>query len=702
MVVAAVAFVAGAAYFGGPVAGQMTNGDGDFDDPASESVAAERRLAEAAGVNPGADVIALVRTGGDVRSPGSRGQVERVAGRLSDDPAVARVLTFYDTRNPDWVSEDDGSTYIVVGFDPAADGEAAAGRLREEFAADGDVALGGGAIVGPQVGETVGEDLARAELLAFPVLFGLSLWIFRGLGAAMLPFFVGGIAIVGTFLGLRIVNAEVPLSVFALNLVTGLGLGLAIDYSLFIISRYREEISRHGPGREAIHNTLSTAGRTVLFSALTVAAALSALLVFPQRFLYSMGVGGVLVALVAAAAALVVLPAVLSLLGERVNALSPRRWRSAAEEETGPVGSVPWHRLSRRVMRRPAIVAVAASALLVVFALPVLGIKFTSVDASVLPESASARQVDQALETEFPPGQESPVYLAARTPGEGPAVAGELGDYAAELEGLRGVEAVVPPRPVGDDVWQVDVIPASGALSAGSRELVRDVRALDAPYPVEAGGPSAAFLDQQTSLVESLPYAAALLVCSTLVLLFLFTGSVVLPLKTLLMNALTVGATFGILVWIFQEGRLENLLGYTSQGALDNTQPIVVLVVAFALSTDYGVFLLSRIKEARENGYDDAEAVAVGVGRTGRIITAAALLFCVAIGAFATSQIIFIKELGVGAALAVLIDATVVRALLVPSLMKLLGRRNWWSPAPLRWLHRRVGFAEGVRARQTE
>ena len=702
VVVLALVFVGVAAYFGVPVAGQMTNGDGDFDDPASESVAAERRLAVAGEVNPGADVISLVRTGENVRSPEAREQVEGVAERIGDDPAVARVLTFYDTREADWVSEDGGSTYVVASFDPTADGDAAAGRLREEFAGDGDVVLGGGAIVGPQVGETVGEDLARAELLAFPVLFLLSLWIFRGVVAALLPLFVGGIAVLGTFLGLRVVNVEVPLSVFALNLVTGLGLGLAIDYSLFMISRYREEISRHGPGLKAIHGTLSTAGRTVLFSSLTVAAALSSLLVFPQRFLYSMGVGGVLVALVAAAAALVVLPAVLVILGERVNALSPRRWRRAAEEEAGSVGSAPWYGLARRVMRRPVIVAVAASALLIVLALPVLGIKFTSVDASVLPESASARQVDEALDTEFPPGQESPIYLAARTPGEGPVVAENLRDYAAKVEGLRGVEAVVPPRFVGEDTWQVDVVPANAALSAESRELVRDIRALDAPYPVEAGGPSAAFSDQQTSLLASLPYALAVLVLSTLVLLFLFTGSVVLPLKTLLMNALTVGATFGVLVWIFQDGRFENLLGYTSQGALDNTQPIVVLVVAFALSTDYGVFLLSRIKEARENGYDDAEAVAIGVGRTGRIITAAALLFCVAIGAFATSEIVFIKQLGVGAALAVILDATVVRALLVPSLMKLLGSRNWWSPAPLRWLHRRVGLVEGAPARQAE
>jgi uncharacterized membrane protein YdfJ with MMPL/SSD domain len=258
------------------------------------------------------------------------------------------------------------------------------------------------------------------------------------------------------------------------------------------------------------------------------------------------------------------------------------------------------------------------------------------------------------------------------------------------------VDSVAPPRPVGDDIWLIDVVPEKGTYSEASLALVGDVRALDAPYTAEVGGESASFVDQQDSLARNIPYALAIVFASTLVLLFLFTGSVVLPFKTLLMNVLTVGATFGILVWIFQDGRLEGLLGYESQGALESTQPVLILIIAFALSTDYGVFLLSRIKEAREGGMDDAEAVAVGVGRTGRIITSAALLFCVAIGAFATSQIVFIKELGVGAALAVIIDATIVRALLVPSLMKLLGRRNWWSPRPLKWLYARIGLREGT------
>lgn len=699
IVVGAVVFAVAAGYFGGPVAGLMTNDDADFEDPASESVAARDQLEEASGVSTGADLVALVKTGGDIESSGVREKVMRVADEIRDDPAAEQVLTYYETRDSDWVSEDGNSTYVTSSFDADADAGAAAERLREQFAGDRDVALGGGAIVGPQVGETVGEDLARAELLAFPILLLLSFWIFRGFVAALLPLAVGGISIVGTFLGLWVVNEQItPLSVFALNLVTGLGLGLAIDYSLFIVSRYREELERVGPGREALRRTLSTAGRTVAFSALTVAAALAGLLVFPQRFLYSMGVGGLLVALFAAAVALVVLPAILALLGERVNALSPRRWRRSAEREARSVESGGWYRLASGVMRRPVTVAVAATVLLITVGIPFLDVKFTSVDASVLPESASARQVSDALEEDFPNTPPSPVYLAVEAP-ENNVATGELETYAADLRNLSGVESVAAPRFLGDDTWRIDVVPsAEDAFSERSRKLVADVRAMEAPHPVGVGGETASFVDQQSSLVQNLPVALGLVFAATLVLLFLMTGSVLLPIKALVMNLLTISATFGVLVWIFQYGRLEGLLGYTSQGALDSTQPILVMIVAFALSTDYGVFLLSRIKEARDSGLENTEAVAVGVGRTGRIITAAALLFCIAIGAFATSQIVFIKQVGVGTAFAVIIDATVVRAFLVPSLMRLLGDWNWWAPRPLRWLQERIGLEESTSA----
>jgi RND superfamily putative drug exporter len=487
------------------------------------------------------------------------------------------------------------------------------------------------------------------------------------------------------------VNEATELSVFALNLVTGLGLGLAIDWSLFVVSRYREEIAEHGAGREALVRTVRTAGRTVLFSALTVAAALASLLIFPQRFLFSMGVGGAMVALIGAAVALVVLPAVLALLGERVNSLAPKRLRRAADAEARGEARGFWYRLSRFVMRRPARVAVLSAVFLIALGLPTLGIKFTSVDATVLPKDEPARMVDTALRTEFPPNRTTPVIVAVES-APGP----EVESYAARLREVPDVAAVGRPRAVAPGLTRIDVVSRHGQLDERSQEVVRDVRALPAPFEVGVTGPTADFVDTKTSLAGHIPAALAILAATTLVLLFLFTGSVILPVKALLMNLLTLSAAFGLLVLIFQDGRLEGLLGYTSQGALESSQPVVLFAVAFGLSTDYGVFLLSRIKEARDNGVPDREAVAVGLQRTGRIVTAAALLFCIAIGAFATSQIIFIKEVGIGTALAVIIDATIIRALLVPSLMELLGRWNWWAPRPLRRLHRRFGLDEGA------
>jgi RND superfamily putative drug exporter len=685
IVVLAVLAAVGAGALGAGVAEKLDPYGAD--DPATESFKATERLEEA-GVNPNVDVIALVAPGDPVDSPAGRTEVERIQSEIESAPDVSRV-SGPDEAGETVVSRDGTSTYLTVSFDPTVDAEDAAEALDERLAAEPSVTLGGRAIADPQVNEQVSEDLARAEMLAFPILFLLSFLFFRTLVAALLPLLVGGLSIVLTFLGLSAASELGSVSVFALNLVTGLGLGLAIDYSLFIVSRYREELARSGPGAVALRATLASAGRTVLFSSLTVAAALASLLVFPQRFLYSMGLGGVMVALIAAFVALVVLPSVLALLGERVNSLAPRRLQRAAARDARPAESGFWYRLSRTVMRRPARIALASAATLVALGVPFLGIEFTSVDASVLPPSASARQVDDALRSEFPRAQTEPIYVAAGAPSSR-----QVADYAAELQELPGVAKVSAPQPVGEDLSLVNVYPEPRSLTAASEEVVDDVRSLEAPFPAAAGGRTAEFVDLKASLLDHIPLALAIIVGTTLVVMFLMTGSLVLPLKALVMNVLTLSAAFGVLVLIFQDGRLEGLLDYTSQGALEATQPLVLFAVAFGLSTDYGVFLLSRIQEARERGASDSEAVAIGLERTGRIVTAAALLFCVAIGAFATSSIIFIKQVGVGTALAVLIDATIVRALLVPSLMELLGRWNWWAPGPLRRLHARFGVRE--------
>jgi uncharacterized membrane protein YdfJ with MMPL/SSD domain len=683
VVVAAVIVAIAAGAFGAGVADRLDPYGAD--DPATESVKASERLQDAGYRETG--VVVLVE-GADVESASGRERVEALTKRLRADRDVAGVASFYTTGSRDFVSRDGSSTYLSVQLAPTADDEIqdAGERISAALEDEPGVLVGGSAVAQQQANEQVETDLRTAELYAFPILFLLSLLFFRGLVAAALPLVAGGLTIVSTMVMLSVASELGSISVFALNLVIGLGLGLSIDYSLFIVSRYREEIAKTGPGLDAMRRTMATAGRTVLFSALTVAGAIASLLVFPQRFLYSMGVGGSLVALIAAAVALIVLPAILAVLGSRVNALSPAFLRGRAERDARPAEEGLWYRLSRLVMRVPGRIAIASAALLIALGIPFFGIQFTAVDAQVLPDSASANRVDDALRAEFPPFRDTPIQLAV----EGGAA--EADAVASEARRLPGVAAVRPPAELEGGNHVVEVVSSSPPLSGASQALVADLRGLE--RDVLTGGFTAGFVDLKDSLADHLPLMLAIVVAVTLAVLFVFTGSLVLPVKQILMNLLGLSAVFGILVLIFQDGRLESLLGYTSQGALEATQPLFLFVVAFGLSTDYGVFLLSRIKEARDGGATNRDAVAIGLERVGRIATAAAVLFAVAIGAFVTSEMIFIKELGLGTALAVLIDATIVRALLVPSLMELLGKWNWWAPRPLRRIHARLGFGE--------
>jgi uncharacterized membrane protein YdfJ with MMPL/SSD domain len=688
VLVGAALFLVVAGAIGGPIAG-LLDSDDDFDPPSAEAVQAREAIADASGASATPDVIALVRLGAPADSAAGQAKLRAVA-RAAAGPEVARVDA-YEPGGPDeLVSKDGRSSYVAVTLRDGADSDPVVDRLEGLP----QVALGGPEVINEQAGTQVQEDLARAEMLAFPLLFLVSLVVFRGVVAALLPLAVGMTTVLTTFLLMRVVNEIEAMSVFALNLIIGLGLGLAIDYSLFILSRYREELERGRGTADALSVTLRTAGRTVLFSSATVAAALAALLVFQQRFLYSMGVGGILVTLVAATVSLTLLPALLAVLGPRVNALSPARWRAAMHREAARTDSGFWYRHSRRVMRRPGAIAVTTAVLLIALGLPFTQIQFTGVDAGVLGTSHSARVVDDALRTEFPPNRTTPILVAARAPESAGA---EVQAYARRLGELPGVLAVQDPVATGG-LWRIGVVAPGRRLDQSAKDAVEAVRAVDAPFPVQVGGSTAEFLDQQSALADRIPIALVILASTTLVILFLMTGSVVLPIKALIMNVLTLSAAFGILKLIFQDGRLEGLLGYTSQGALESSQPILLFAVAFGLSTDYGVFLLTRIKEARDGGLPNDEAVAVGLQRTGRIVTAAAILFCIAIGAFVTSEMIFIKQLGLGTALAVLIDATIVRALLVPSLMKLLGEWNWWAPKPLARLHARIGFREGAPA----
>jgi RND superfamily putative drug exporter len=663
-------------------------------DPATQSVQATNRFEAAAGRQIDAGVVALVSSG-NVGSAAARQRVDQVAVELRNQPDVAQVQSFYTTHNPAMVSHDRRSTYVLVYFRPLSDKalKDVAQQIENRFAGQSDVKLGGDAVANAQVNTKVSHDLERAELLAFPFIFVLSLLFFRSVLAALLPPLLGGLAIVVTFFVLRIVASFVDTSVFALNFTTGMGLGLAIDYSLFMVSRYREESAQHGFGAKALTRTLQTAGRTIIFSSLTIAAAVASLMVFPQSFLYSMGIAGAIVALIAATLALTVLPALLAVLGPRINAFAPRRLQRAAEREARPAEHGFWYRLSRMVMRRPARIAIASAAFLIALGIPFWGIRFIQADARVLPADVSARQVDQVLNSQFPANRTTPVEVVVGAPA-GSVQARQL---ALRIEHLPDVSAVAPAQPAGPDNALLAVAPVHGPLTGSTEQLVRNIRGIDEPVYVGVAGETASFVDLEHSLAAHLPAVLAIVIGSTLIILFLMTGSVILPVKAVVMNFLGLSAMLGILVFIFQNGHLQGLLSFRSEGALDATQPVFLFAVGFGLATDYGVFLLSRIKEAHDAGVPNSEAVATGVERTGRIVTAAALLFAVAIGAFATSQIVFIKELGLGAALAVLIDASIIRALLVPSLMELLGPLNWWAPRPLRRLYERVGLREAPR-----
>ncbi len=651
----------------------LLNARNPFSDSSSASARAEAMVRQATGNETSPGVVALVQA-----PPGSLA-VTSAARTISRVPGVAGVEAPVPDHDAGLVSRDGQSSLVVVTLRAAPDPDTVVGNIQQAVQGRHDVQLGGTDVVGLESGKQAGKDLGLAEAIAFPLLAILALLIFRGI-AALLPVAVGGMSVLSTFLVLRLVNMALPLSVFALNVVIGLGLGLAVDYSLFLVWRFREELRADGNPERALRVTMSTTGRTVLFSAATVAAAMASLTVFPQRFLVSMGIGGAVVALVAAASALLVVPALLMLLRRRVG-------RVTRTTDTGG-----WHRLAGAVMRRPALVAAGTTLVLLAIAAPVLGVRWSGLDVTVLPASTSARTVSDTLARDFPPASSgNTIIVVASAPA---AERPELTGYADRLARLPGVAGGGAPTRIAAGIWQITLDSPANPVSAASQQTVKAVRALPAPVPVLVGGPAADFADQGTSILDRLPLALAVLAIVTMAVLWMLTGSVILPVMMLLMNALTAATATGILVFIFQDGRLTGPLSYTSQGGIEETNFLILTALAFALSTDYGVFLLARIAEARRPGVTERRAIATGAQRCGRLITSAAILLAVALGAFATSKLVFLKEIGVGVAAAVLIDAFIVRALLVPGLMALLGRFNWWSPPALGRLYRRLGLAE--------
>jgi uncharacterized membrane protein YdfJ with MMPL/SSD domain len=665
-----------------------------FDVAGSGSAKARALVAAASGTDPANSVLALVRLPAPYGTPSARRSIEAVEARFRRDPAVVAVLDATSARNPAMIGKGRRATYVIAALRPLDDKEQeeAGSRLLAAFADDPRVTLGGNPIANDEISTTIEGDLRRAELLAVPLIMLLSFFIFRGFVASLLAPLAGVITVLVSSFLLRELATVTSLSIYALNLVTGLSIGLSIDWSLLLLSRYREERARVDDLRLALRRALVRAGHTILFSALTVAASMATLLVFPLGFLRSMGYGGIIASLVAMLAALVVLPTVLRLLGPRVDALTLARWRDPKRLAT-PAGH--WRRIGRLVSRRPIPVATAVIVLLLFVATPIARIQWTTVDASTLPASAQAHQSDETINrsSEFVANGGTPLYLALQAPttGVGAAAAATLAEKARQLPGVR---AVAPLRPLRQDTWQINLITSDTPYSDATQDLVRRLATIELAYPFFIGGDAAAFRDQRDAIGSHLPVAVALLTAATLVILFLLSGSLIAPLLVLAMNALILGATFGALILIFQDGRFESVLDYSSQAALDLTIPLVLAALVFAISTDYGVFLLSRVREARLGGRGDREAIAGSVATLGPIVTSAAVLFAASIGIFSTSSMVLLKILGIGTALAVLADAILVCCLLLPAVLSLLGRHTWTLPAAFERLHQRLGLYE--------
>jgi RND superfamily putative drug exporter len=694
---AGVLFVIAAA-LGTPVTGMLGSAVQDFEDPASQYERTNTAIHAATGQSSYYNVTVLLGGSRDMRADtAAQNAAGTLAALLARQHGFQRVLDYATTRSRTLLSRDGRDTLVLAAFATPADATTAIARVRAALSAPPtavklagmSVRFGGYALISQELNERTTSDLSRAELLAFPFLLLLSFWFFRGLVAALLPLVVGGFAIVLAFLGLRLIDQFTPISVFALNLVSGMGLGLGIDYSLFVVYRYREELASGAGAHEAIERTLQTVGRTVLFSCLTVAAAMMSLLVFPIRFLSSMGIGGALVVLCGGAVSLLVLPALLIVLGPRINALSPAWLTRRAARTARATEDSGWWRLAQGVVRRPAPVALISALVLLAAAIPALHLQFTSPGANLLPASAESRQVEGALAGSFSAnaGEATEIVL------DGPrSTAQRLATAAAGAAGQLG--SVSAPAYLGRGAWEIMLLPHGSPYSSVQQRLLGRLRTLAHPYGALVGGASAFFADQKSAIASRIPLVLLILLPLTAGFLFVMTGSVTIPIKALVMNMLSVSVAVGLQVLIFQDGHLSGLLGFTPLGGLEESSLVLMLVIAFALATDYEVFVLARIKEAHDHGLPDREAIALGLERTGRIVTAAALLFCVAIGALTTSALFFTKQLGLGAALAVAVDASIVRALLVPSLMALMGKWNWWAPRPLRRLHERIGLQE--------
>ncbi len=692
-----------AVVFGPPVGEEVTGGG--FTDPDAESTRAAEALTEAFG--PGADDVVVIW---------------RHESLTTDDPAFAAELQAVLAGLPDGVVDQvvqpfaadvppalrasllgtDGHTAMAALGLSAPDEDAGIVdylALRDDLTAPEGwtTSFTGAYPVSSEMQDRAENDIARAEMLAMPVLLVLMAVIFGSLVAAALPLVIGGIAIVGAMLVLRGVAQVTDVSSFALNVATILGLGLAIDYSLFVVSRFREELARHGDVGRAVTRTVATAGRTVAFSGLTVLIAFCGLLFFPQMFMQSMGMGGIAVVLIDVVLALTLLPALLAWLGPRVDSgrlprsITGRFAERAAARRAADGREHGWARVAAFVLRRPVAVVVAATVALGIVALPALDLVAGETDVTDLPTSSQTRQADELLREQFPHTAATVVDVVI----VGETGAGDLAGYLTAVDDLAHTSAVEVVGQAGG-VTHVEIRTDAAPSASTTTDLVHELRDRAGPPGTEVlvGGVGAMSVDSVAAITRVLPWTLLFVAGVTLVLLFAALGSVVLPIKAVVMNAASLAATVGMVSWGFSQGHLDDVLGFTATGKVEAANLVLIGLIAFGLAMDYELFLLSRVREERMLGADEPTAIARGLQRSGRTITSAALLLVVVLVAMVTSSVTFLKLIGLGLAFAVALDATVVRALLVPATMRLLGRANWWLPGPLARLHARLGMTD--------
>ncbi|MGW1613378.1 MMPL family transporter [Streptomyces sp. NPDC002285] len=649
--------------------------DNVADIPGTESEAAAAYLDRA---DPTGESITAVVEGAAVSDPALRAQVERAVADVRSLAGVTAVPDPYATRG---LTAEDGRALIIPvalegGLDDDAEEaavDAAADRIRQIDAPE--VHVSGGPLLGTQIGERAQEDVRNAELISLPVVLALLLVVFGGLRSAVLPLVIAVSGIAGAFLALFLFSEVTDISVYAIQVTTMLGLGLAVDYALLMLVRFREERRTTDDVVEAVHRTVAAAGRTVLFSGLTVAVSLTGLLVFPSVFLRSMGLAVAAVVVVDMLAALTLLPALLARFGGKI---APAKERPDGEE-----GRL-FARLARFSARRRVAVVATLVPVLLVLALPVTGMSINLGDAKQLPSSTEARQLYDTVDAHFPPGTGvSPVTVVLKP-----------GTDATTADRIRALSPTARSGELPGGATVVRIQPPGSVDGKEATDLVERIREVRADEPVEVTGPAARLVDFREMLAERAPWAAVTVLVGIFALLFAFTGSLLLPLRTILTTLLSLGAALGVVVWVFQDGHLAGLLGSEGLGALSLTAPPLIVAIAFGLAMDYELFILARMREARQLTGDDQEAVVTGLRRSGRVVTCAALLLAVVFGAFMTGGFAPILQIGLGLTLAVLIDATIVRMLLVPATMALLGRRAWWAPKPLRRAHERFGLQE--------